>query len=271
MRWGYLGVAVFFVISGWGMYCSMNRQEEVTWKYFGKQMKKLLIPYIVIWPIAETIYCVQHIDYLSAFGLLRDFLSLTFPPFPGLWFLKVIFVAYTLSIGTFILVKSKITRLVIISLFSIIYYILAWKVVHIPMWWWGTSLCIVAGMWMAAYKDNLQKIFDKKIIILVCAVIVYYLTLNYNILLLPSRTIHSFVFAIAMLSTVAVFNIANPIFDYIGRNSLLFYLIHVPMCELLAPPPCEILRQRWVALILVLIITAILTILYNRIKIKLHK
>lgn len=90
---------------------------------------------------------------------------------------------------------------------------------------------------MAAYKDNLQKIFDKKIIILVCAVIVYFLTLNFNIIPLPSRTIHSFIFSIAMLSTVAVFNIANPIFDYIGRNSLLFYHVHISVCELLAPPP----------------------------------
>ena len=48
MRWGYLGVAVFFVISGWGMYCSMERQEDLTWGYFAKQMKKLLYLLLII-------------------------------------------------------------------------------------------------------------------------------------------------------------------------------------------------------------------------------
>lgn len=238
MRWGYLGVAVFFVISGWGMYCSMERQEDLTWGYFAKQMKKLLIPYVIIWPIAEIFYCVQHIDYLSVRGLLRDFITLTFPPYPALWFFKVIVAAYVLSIGTFILIKSKITRLVIISLFSIIYYILAWKVVHLPMWWWGTSLCIVAGMWMAAYKEKLEFLFNNyKYILLIGFVIAYFITLHHNFLhILPSRTVHSFIFAIAMLSAVSVFNIVNPISNYIGRNSLLFYLFHIPICELLTPP-----------------------------------
>lgn len=242
MRWGYLGVAVFFVISGWGMYCSMERQEDLTWGYFAKQMKKLLIPYVIIWPIAEIFYCVQHIDYLSVRGLLRDFITLTFPPYPALWFFKVIVAAYVLSIGTFILIKSKITRLVIISLFSIIYYILAWKVVHLPMWWWGTSICVVAGMWMAAYKEKLEYLFNNyKYILLIGFVIAYFITLHHNLLhILPSRTVHSFIFAIAMLSVVSVFNIVNPISDYIGKNSLLFYLFHISICELLAPPPIRV-------------------------------
>lgn len=239
-RWGYLGVAVFFLISGWGMYSSMAKKEDVTWGYFWKQMKKLLIPYMIIWPMAETMYCVRYPEYISAIGLIRDFFTLTFPPFPGMWFLKVIVVAYIISIITFILVKNRLARLAIVSLLSAAYYIVAWKIVKLPLYWYGTSLCIVAGMWMAAYKDQLQKIFDKKIIIFICAIVAYYITLHYNLLPIPSRTVHSFVFAIAMVAAVSIFNIANPIMDYIGRNSLLFYLIHVPLCELLAPPPIRI-------------------------------
>lgn len=270
MRWGYLGVAVFFVISGWGMYCSMERQEKVTWEYFAKQMKKLLIPYAIIWPLAEILYCAQHVDYLSAFGLLRDFFTLTFPPFPSMWFLKVIVVAYAFAIITFILVNNRLARLVIVSFFSIVYYVVAWKILKLPLYWYGTSLCIAAGLWMAAYREELSRIYSWKYALLIGGIILYYVSFHYNVLPLPSRTIHSFAFAIAMLSFISIISIANPILDYIGRNSLLFYLVHVSLCELL-PPPLGFLRQRWMALVFILIITAILTISYNRIKIKLHK
>ena len=270
IRWGYLGVAVFFLISGWGMYCSMFKNNDVTWKYFWKQMKKLLVPYVFIWPLAEILYVVHHPDYSSATELARDFFSLTFPPFPGLWFFKVIVIAYAISIITFILINNRLGRLIILSLFSVIYYTLAWKILQLPMWWWGTSLCIVAGMWMAAYKDELHKVYNKKYIILIFSIVAYYVTFHYNVLPIPSRTIHSFFFAIAILSFGSVFNIANPILDYIGRNSLLFYLFHIAMCELLVPS-MKIFSNQWVALVFILASTTLLCFVYNVVKKQLQK
>ena len=271
MRWGYLGVAVFFLVSGWGMYSSMAKKEDVTLGYFGRQMKKLLIPYLIAFPLSESLYYLHHADFISFSDVICDLCTLSFSPVVDLWFFKVIVATYVISILTFILVMNRLARLAIVSMFGAAYYIVAWKILKLPLYWYGTSLCIVAGMWMAAYKNQLQKIYDKKIIIFVCAIVAYYITLHYNLLPIPSRTVHSFAFAIAMVAAVSIFNFANPIMDYIGRNSLLFYLIHVPLCELLAPPPFEFLRLKWIALGIVLILTAILTVSYNQIKIKLQK
>ena len=270
MRWGYLGVAVFFLISGWGMYCSMTKQSQITWRYFWKQIKKIIVPYIVVWPSAEVIYCVFYPHYLSFTNIIRDFVSFTFPPFPGLWFYKVILGAYIIHIITFILIKNKLARLLIVSVFSVAYYLIAWKILQLPMWWWGTSLCIVAGMWMAAYKDELHKVYNKKYIILIFSIVAYYVTFHYNVLPIPSRTIHSFFFAIAILSFGSVFNIANPILDYIGRNSLLFYLFHIAMCELLVPS-MKIFSNQWVALVFILASTTLLCFVYNVVKKQLQK
>lgn len=237
MRWGFLGTSLFFFASGWGLYCSMNKRAEVDCAYFVSHIKKLLVPYLVIWPITELMYCIRYPEYFSALSLCRDFFTLTLPPYPGLWFLKVIFGAYVLSMLTFIIVKSRLWRLLIVSAFSIVYYVLAWKIIDLPLYWYGGVLCFAIGMWIAAYREKFKWFLNKKYLILALSILAYYLFFFHNLLPLPSRTMLCLAFSLAMVSLVSILNIANPICDYIGRNSLLFYLWHVSLCELILPPP----------------------------------
>lgn len=54
-RWGDLGTAVFFFISGWGLYCSMEKRVKIDWSYFGLNIKKLIVPFLVVWLVTEVI------------------------------------------------------------------------------------------------------------------------------------------------------------------------------------------------------------------------
>lgn len=266
MRWGFLGTGLFFFVSGWGLYCSMNKRTEVDWVYFVTQIKKLLIPYLVIWPITELMYCVRYSEYFSMLSVCRDFFTLTFPPFPALWFMKVIVATYILTIITFIAMRNKLIRLIVVTIFCFAYYWMAWKVWQLPTWWFGNVPCFVVGMWLAAYKENLKWILDKKYLLLILSVFGYYLFFRHNPFPIPTRTFLCVAFSFGMVSLVSVYNVINSACDYIGRNSLLFYLWHVSLCELIIPPPEGMLRSRWASLIIILTVTIVLCVLYNHIE-----
>ena len=44
--WGDLGTAVFFFLSGYGLYCSLSKQGCVSWAYVKKCFTKLLLPFV---------------------------------------------------------------------------------------------------------------------------------------------------------------------------------------------------------------------------------
>lgn len=264
MRWGYLGVAVFFFLSGWGLYCSM--QKNIDWTYFKRNIKKLVIPYVIAWALAELICFARFPQDITLLSSFADLFRMGYR-----WFIKVILVVYLITIPTFILVKHKITRLAIISVCSIVYYIAAWKFFNLPLYRFATTPCFMLGMWAAAYQDKFKYLFKVKNIILILAIIIYILTLKLNFLQTPPRIIHATAFSIMLIFLVSVVNIANPFLDYIGRNSLLFYLFHLDMCELILPPPGEASSIPLSTLYVIFSCTLAICLLYNWIKSKIEK
>lgn len=266
MRWGFLGVGLFFFVSGWGLYCSMVKQE-VGWTYFVSRIKKMLIPYFVIWPVAECLYLFRYPENLSVLTLCCDFITITFPPFPnGLWFLKVIVAAYLITIITFIITRNKHIRLFVVTIICIAYYIMAWKVWQLQTWWFGNIPCFIIGMWLAAYKEKLKWILDKKYLLLILSVLGYYLFFGHNPFPIPTRTFLCIAFSFGMVSLCSILNMENPIFDYIGRYSLLFYLWHVALCESLLPPCLNIFDNRWLMLVIIICATIVFCILYKKVE-----
>lgn len=54
---GNLGVDIFLLLSGMGLYCSYKKLEENTLVFYKKRLKRLLIPYLFI----SLIYCALNI------------------------------------------------------------------------------------------------------------------------------------------------------------------------------------------------------------------
>lgn len=121
-RWGDLGTSVFFFISGWGLYCSMEKREKVEWGYLWQNLKKLLLPFYVVWFVTEMAFKLSHPEY-GWWKTFCDGAILSLPSFEGvnLWFIKVIVCAYITSILTFMAVRQRWLRLFIIALICCIY------------------------------------------------------------------------------------------------------------------------------------------------------
>lgn len=261
-RWGDLGTAVFFFISGWGLYCSMEKREKIDYNYLLQNLKKLFIPFFIVWILVQLIFQMIHPDY-SCLKILYDGITLSFPSFDltNLWFFKVIFLAYIISIQTFIFIENRLWRLSIISFFCCVYILLAWKILQLPRYYWCSILCFPIGMWLSAYKTELCGIMKYKMIIALYSLIIYLMFLFYDFLPMPASIKYEVAYCILMVSIVSIVNVQSKFLYFIGKNSLLFYLIHIAV--LLLFTDLGFLTQSYILnLCIVFLITLFLCMVY---------
>lgn len=232
--WGDMGTAVFFFISGWGLYCSMEKREKVDWSYLWQNMKKLLVPFYIVWVLTEIAFQIIRPEYGWS-RILCDGITLSYPSFEGvnLWFFKVITSVYIVSILTFMLVKKRWLRVSIVALLCGIYIYLGWKVIRLPQYMWGSVICFPAGMWLSAYKEELKNVLSHKWAIAIASLVLYVVFRNYAFLPLRACLKYSLAFCMLFVSLGSIVNIPSKLLYFIGKNSLLFYLIHIAILLLL--------------------------------------
>ena len=218
--WGDMGTAVFFFISGWGLYCSMEKKERVDLDYLWQNMKKLLVPFLIVWAITEVAYQIVHPEIeWSGYGRI--------------WFIQVITGAYIVSILTFMIVKWRILRLTIVLILCLTYIYIGWKVLCLPQYRWGSVICFPAGMWLCAYRRELKPVLEQKWAIAIISLFLYWLFRNYDFLPLRACLKYSIPFCLLFVSLGSIVNIQSKWLYFIGKNSLLFYLIHIALLLLL--------------------------------------
>jgi len=219
-RWGDLGTAVFFFISGWGLYCSMEKREKVDFGYLWQNLKKLLVPFFIVWAVIEIAYQIIHPEIgWSGFGKI--------------WFIQVITGAYVVSILTFMAFRQRLLRLSLVALICSLYIYIAWRVLHLPGYRWCSSICFPFGMWLSAYREDLRNVLSRKLAIAVIAAVIYVLFVNYDFLPMPRSIKYEPAFCLMTVSLISIFNIQSKLLYFIGKNSLLFYLIHIAVLILL--------------------------------------
>lgn len=266
-RWGDLGTAVFFFISGWGLYCSMEKRENVDWRYLWQNVKKLIIPYLIVWTLTELAFKLIYPEYSST-KMICDGLTLSYPSFAvaNLWFFKVILTTYVLSILTFILVKQRVLRLSIVTLLCTLYIIVAWRALRLPSYWWCSVFCFPIGMWLSAYRSELKDVLCYKWAIAAISVAIYVLFMNFDILPMPAAIKYEPAFCLLTVSLVSIFNIQSKLLYFIGKNSLLFYLIHLAVILLLTEMLGGINQYYGLMLGAVLVVTLVLCWGYTRVE-----
>ena len=250
--WGDMGTAVFFFISGWGLYCSMEKREKVDWKYLWMNMKKLLVPFFIVWSVTEVAYQIVHPEVeWSGYGRI--------------WFIQVIIGAYIVSILTFMTVKWRMLRLTIVLVLCLTYIYIGWKVLCLPQYRWGSVICFPAGMWLSAYRRELKPVLEQKWAIVIISLFLYWLFRNYDFLPLRACLKYSIPFCLFFVSMGSIVNIQSKWLYFIGKNSLLFYLIHIALLLLLRES--EYMCEHYIlTLCLVFIGTVALSWIYKKVQ-----
>lgn len=234
---GYLATGVFFMISGFGLFASLEKNSPINWRYIARHLLNLYLPFLFVCIIQAIIdICQGGFDIkngLASLLLMKDF-----------WFMRTIFLLY---ISVFLLYKFVIStriRIAILSSGVLTYILLSAFVFRIYPFWWNSILCFPVGMYCAFKSDSLQRLNTtrNRISILIVFIFTFCFTIFCNSSYCPriigeaiypiSMVLSSISFALFSIHFVSLVKVSNKVFNYFGTNSLSFYLYHIVFLKL---------------------------------------
>ena len=225
---GTLGSSLFFFMSGYGIYCSLyKKKDNSNISNLLKHLKKIITPIIIVY-IINSIILPQTLSYNDITISHRNAFTLSLPEGTDLWFIKIIIFNYITTFLLFKLSERTDLRLIYltitqVALVSILYMCKA------PGYWYISNLCFVFGALHAIHPIFKRNYIATSILLFAG----YYICIINNIVSAPIQIIGNIAFCIIMAS---IFNNTNKWpgwLQFIGKNSLLYYLLGIPVMWLI--------------------------------------
>lgn len=229
---GYLSTGVFFFLSGYGMYKSLERQGKVTAIYMFRHIKKLYVPFLFILLLA-ILYdsCMQGFDFASYF---ESFLLMSLLHYNDLWFLKVITVLYVFVMLVSLVTMTMRIRVAIVLGGVALYSIVAARF-GLGTWWYNSILCFPLGMICASRCDKIQKIMGeintRNVLIFFIVLFLIFYMLMYVFRNVLFASLSSLFFSMIAIILIAYFSPQSKFLQFVGVNSLIFYISNILLCQ----------------------------------------
>lgn len=251
--WGFLGTGMFFLLSGYGLYVSLeNKKLEFSW--IVQKSKKMLFPFTFAFFVYIILLPFYNYEGLSC-SLIVDFFTLRIPN-TTTWFLKAILLLYFITYIAFSKLQKK-WRVYFVLLCVVSFFLFA-RIFLSAEWYW-TILNFPMGMFMGLYR---KKIETKKFAFKMAGL----LSLVFFIISLERQCNVAASMFFSILATVGLsfFPVKNYILNYIGINSINFYLFQMIFLHVcLAVPLCTNVS---IYLVFVILLTFSLSLIYNKIQ-----
>lgn len=214
---GYLCTSVFFMLSGFGLYMSIqNKSFNLSNTYIKNKFLKLFVPFLlyffVYWFISYSRNLVSWDDLLFVF-------LLSLPNGEPIWFFIVITFVYLVTFSIF---RYKIVHPIYVITLSVLIYAVVVRASMIGLHWYNSIICFPAGLLIAKYYAYLKSYASYKYLILIFLLFL----LNYPKAQCFSGILFSLIFLIVFryipFQACRIFNWLK----FIGDNSLLFFFSH---------------------------------------------
>lgn len=238
---GYSANALFFLLSGYGLNCSL-KTNPLNFEYVKKHIQNLLFPYLYAW-------CINII------------LTGNFSMGISGWFLKTIFIIYILSFAVYHITKNQWVRLWLISIPILVYIILANTHLGLAPFYTNSIICFPIGIICSTFPLSSQKKGATTIVLLLLFSLFGVLEKNgfayadYFIAIL---------FSFISIYLASMINVTCKVFDYIGRHSIMFYVLQIALID-----PLMKIESPWLYCIGVFVIIYALTYVYYKVKARL--
>ena len=249
-HWGYLATGVFFFLSGFGLYHSIQRNSPLQFSWFFKQLKKLIVPFLFLWLVYLICFVLWKPDYLR-WNLLNDFFSLRSPG-RETWFFNVIVGAYVVTFFIFKYINEKI-RLPILLICTLIYAIIMAKYSTGP-WWYNSILNFSIGMIVAKHFTSIDKIPDYIAILL--SIIAYFVFYRY----IKIDIFESLAFTFFIIWLCKYIDIRSPYLYFVGVQSLSFYFLEMPAKNFFC---VSFINNYWLFTISSIVVTSLIVLIYK--------
>jgi peptidoglycan/LPS O-acetylase OafA/YrhL len=234
---GYLGVSVFFFLSGYGVVISSKNNSQYLLGYWKKRLLKLYVPYIFvsiiyllcIYPVNMTGKEVPDIfSILFAFTAIKNLL-------PFAWYVIVILGWYVVY---YIVAKMHLSykkMLVILMSIVVLYYIIG-IVSGIGSFFYNSSICLIIGSAFGFYEEAISRILNKTYFLVIFSVMFAasvvvlqrYGAVNnhiYSAIIICSSTL----FILTLYTLGKYFSFCSTVLYGIGKISYEIYLLQGPV------------------------------------------
>ncbi len=227
LDFGYLGVAVFFLLSGYSLMISKVNKPDYLKGFIKKRLIRLYVPFLIV--------CLLDVIVMLIMGnqiVLKDLLFIPLMSLPGTlnWYLKVQLGLYIVFYILARLIKKN--NALIISTFAVcIVYMIIGYFTGITAHWYEGVFAFPLGMLIAQNKECVFAFLSRRYIIsLIASVIVfgccffpYYV---FGGTLFEILFIFGFLQFIVCLCAKFAGSPRSKIFTYLGVISLELYLVH---------------------------------------------
>lgn len=263
---GEIGVTMFFVLSGVGIYCLLKSKETVTWFSFIKSRITKIIPLYYISILFVIGLTPTGASYLSKSGfwdivthilLIHNFFGRFHGTINGvLWTMGVIFQYYLIALPLYkYMQKNKHFTVLLSILFTVVcktivykYILRAWGLGDIQYFVYGRQLFtaldnFVIGMYIGDFIIcNKKKITAMKgilcLAVLICILILWgRVSIRYGVYVdkISGYLWHS-VLAIIIAGIIVIFGMMKELnylrgLQMIGKNEYGIYLLHFPILQ----------------------------------------
>ncbi len=221
---GTLACSIFFFMSGYGLFHSLNKKEtQPDRKYLYNHLIKIIVPFAVIY-LASLIILPYTMAESQAAPDYTKILTLSLPDGTDMWFLKTTLFNY---ITTFLLCRAQTTNKRKIIYISAVQALLI-AILYINK---CAGYCYISNISFAVgtlYAT--QKYYNKKTVIAATLVFaIYYIGMNSGISAAPLQIAGNIAICIIVAALLKSTNKAPSWLQYVGRHSLSYYLLAIPV------------------------------------------
>lgn len=238
-HFGYLGVALFFFLSGYGLYYSFKNKEDYLKFFWKKRLLSLLIPYYIaniLYIIVEFIMGedVRLLDVISSIYGGYLYISVA-------WYIFVLILLYAVFYISFKMKSSKVSSVVFTVLFITLTVILYAFKGNDP--YTRSLFAFPAGIIWYKYKATIDKYIHRKwYFCFVLSLLLLGFGFGFKIIgtlyripmiVFAANNFSSMFFCVFILIFISKIRLNNKCISFIGKISMEVYLYHMLILNLL--------------------------------------
>lgn len=229
---GYLAVAFFFFVSGYGLQKSFIKKKDNYKKGFLlKRLPSVLIPYIII----TFFYWLMHLVGGKLYSLKAIIISIVggYPIVDNSWYIINILIFYVVYWLLMLSCRKKYFLMILGG--TVWYFLYAFFCVKMGYgsWWYNASQLLIVGMFWATYENKILEILKKYYAIIAPITwIAFFAIIAFHgkitaLAHIPSVVLKAFTAIFFVLSVIAFSlkaQIGNKILNFLGNISLEIYI-----------------------------------------------
>ncbi len=242
-RVGYLAVAVFLFLSGYGLQKQNLSKPDYSKGFLLKRIPAILIPYMVMTIIYWLIYAILG-DVRSIGTIWHNFIVNGDPIVWFSWYVVCILYFYITFYFLMKIFKTSRAGMIFGGIAFCALYVFICSKLGFGLWWYQTSFVFVLGIVFSSYEEKILKFIKKYYVTVLLLSLTFFIVLakhKWEIYwLIPSLktefllvAVLSFLFILSFFTLTLKIKTNNKFLDFLGKISFEIYMVQGALMLLL--------------------------------------